>query len=86
MYQYLYEKRLYLSDLDFNSIRNDDVEMHQFSWPLITEETELAVIKQLHTNISLYRKECIYEEFENRFSEIIGVDYPLVVNSGTTAL
>ena len=59
---------------------------HQFPWPLIDEDAEKAVIKQLHTNISLYRKECIYEEFENYYGMLIGIDNCLVVNSGTTAL
>lgn len=59
---------------------------HKYDWPLITDEAQAAVIDQLHTNISLYRKECIYEEFEEYFSELIDVDHTLVINSGTTAL
>jgi len=65
---------------------NSKVQRHQYSWPLITQEAEEAVLKQLHTNVSLYRKECIYQTFEERFAEQVGVEHTLVLNSGTTSL
>ena len=59
---------------------------HCYTWPLITLEAEQAVLHQLHTNVSLYKKEGIYEKFEQCFSRYIGVDHTLVLNSGTTSL
>ncbi|NEO33471.1 MAG: aminotransferase class I/II-fold pyridoxal phosphate-dependent enzyme [Symploca sp. SIO3C6] len=61
-------------------------EMHRFEWPIIDSASDEAVIKQLHTSISLYKKEGIYDEFERAFADYHLLDYSVVFNSGTTAI
>lgn len=62
------------------------IQKHHYQWPIITPDAEAAVLRQLHTNVSLYRKECIYKDFEEYFARLINVEHTLVLNSGTTSL
>lgn len=57
-----------------------------FVWPRITEAVEQAVIRQLHTTISIYDRSGIIEEFETTFARYHGRRYALLSNSGTNAI
>ena len=57
-----------------------------YVWPPITKTVERAVLKQLHTNISIYDRSGIFEEFENAYSVYHKRKYALLCNSGTTAI
>jgi len=57
-----------------------------YPWPLITKEMEDAVIKQMHTALSIYKRKGVVAEFEDMFAGICGGGYALVTNSGTNAL
>lgn len=57
-----------------------------YSWPPITKAVEKAVLKQLHTSISIYNRGGIFGEFENAFAAYHGRKYGLLCNSGTTAI
>ncbi len=57
-----------------------------FIWPIITKESETAVINQLHEAISIYDRSSIYLKFENAFSKYHKRKYALTTNAGTTAI
>lgn len=57
-----------------------------FVWPLITDETRAAVMRQMDESLSIYDRSGIFEKFENKFSAYHGRKYGLVNNSGTSAL
>lgn len=57
-----------------------------YSWPPITPAIEAAVIRQLHTAISIYDRSGIFEEFENEFAEFHHAKHALLCNSGTQAI
>jgi perosamine synthetase len=57
-----------------------------FSWPIITKKIEDAVIKQLHTSISIYDRSGIIKSFEDDFSKYHDRKHSLLCNSGTTAI
>jgi len=57
-----------------------------FVWPIITKDSEKAVINQLHAAISIYDRSGIYLELENNFSKYHRRKYALTTNSGTTAI
>ncbi len=57
-----------------------------YIWPPITKAVEKAVLKQLHTSISIYNSGGIFGEFEKSFAEYHGRKYALLCNSGTTAI
>ncbi len=57
-----------------------------YKWPAITKKTEEAVLKQLHTSISIYDNSGIIDEFEKKFASKIGMKHALLTNSGTMAL
>jgi dTDP-4-amino-4,6-dideoxygalactose transaminase len=59
---------------------------YKFEWPVITSEIERAVIKQLHEKISIYGREGIYIEVEEKFAHYHGMKYVISTNSGTSAL
>lgn len=58
----------------------------RFRWPRITDEAEDAVIKQLHTSISIYDKSGVFAEFEKSFADYHKRQYGLLSNSGTSAI
>lgn len=57
-----------------------------FPWPLITPETEDAVLKQLHTSVSIYNRSGIFKAFENKFAGYHNRRHALLSNSGTNAI
>src|SRR5258706_14800553 len=61
-------------------------EKPQYIWPIITKETEDAVVKQLYTEVSIYNRSGIIEEFENKFSTLHSRKYGLLTSSGTAAI
>lgn len=57
-----------------------------FPWPIITRETEEAVIRQLRTSISIYDRSGIIEKLESEFARRHSCPYALATSSGTAAL
>jgi dTDP-4-amino-4,6-dideoxygalactose transaminase len=57
-----------------------------FPWPIITPETEAAVIRQLHRTVSIYDRSGIIEEFESEFARRHKIPFALTTSSGTAAL
>lgn len=55
-------------------------------WPRITEESKRAVLDQLATDISIYNRSGIFEEFEDAFASYHDRKYGLLSSSGTTAI
>ncbi len=61
-------------------------ESPHYIWPRITKKTEEAVLKQLHSSISIYDRSGIIEHLEKKFSEMHETKHALLTNSGTMAL
>ncbi|MEI6528929.1 MAG: DegT/DnrJ/EryC1/StrS family aminotransferase [Candidatus Falkowbacteria bacterium] len=59
---------------------------YSFVWPKINKEIEKAVIKQLHTSISIYDGGGIFKDFENKFAKYHGRKFAVLCNSGTNAI
>lgn len=57
-----------------------------YVWPRITQDVEQAVIKQLHTTVSIYDRSGVINEFETIFADYHGRKYALLSNSGTNAI
>ncbi|MEK7552339.1 MAG: DegT/DnrJ/EryC1/StrS family aminotransferase [Patescibacteria group bacterium] len=57
-----------------------------FVWPRITEDVEQAVVRQLHTTVSIYDRSGVIKEFETTFAAHHGRRYALLSNSGTNAI
>lgn len=57
-----------------------------YVWPPITKAVERAVLKQLHTSLSIYDRSGIFEEFERSFAAYHERRYALVCSSGTAAI
>ena len=57
-----------------------------FEWPIITKETESAVVSQLHDSISIYDNSGIIGDLENSLNKYFDVKHSLLFNSGTSAL
>lgn len=55
-------------------------------WPLLTPESEDAVVRQMHSSLSIYNRSDIYEVFEDRWQKMHGLKHALVCNSGTIAI
>jgi hypothetical protein len=55
-------------------------------WPLLTQESEDAVVQQMHSSLSIYNRSDIYEVFEDRWQTMHGLKHALVCNSGTIAI
>jgi len=49
-----------------------------YIWPPITRSAERAVLKQLHTSISIYNRSGIFEKFENSFANYHNRDFALL--------
>jgi dTDP-4-amino-4,6-dideoxygalactose transaminase len=58
----------------------------RYPWPIITDEIEKAVVKQLHTSLGTYDRSGITREFEDNFKNIYGSKHALVTCNGTAAL
>lgn len=55
-------------------------------WPILDDEYEDVVLKQMRKTISIYNRADIFEEFEDRFAMMHGKKYALLCNSGTNAI
>ena len=64
-------------------VKDDEM---KFNWPRITDNTEKAVIKQLHETVSIYDNSGIFGEFEKKFADYHNKKYALLSNSGTSAI
>ena len=58
----------------------------RFIWPVVTEETEKAVVRQLHESLSIYDDSGIFGSFEKKFAAHHGRRYGLLSNSGTSSI
>ncbi|KAL9621333.1 MAG: hypothetical protein Q9160_004224 [Pyrenula sp. 1 TL-2023] len=60
----------------------------EFQWPIIDKEMEEAVTDQLHTSISIYGKDGVFQTFEQEFKEAHENPdwFALLHNSGSNAL
>jgi perosamine synthetase len=63
----------------------DETRAH-FVWPRITKAVEEAVIRQLHTTVSIYDRSGVLKEFEDTFANYHSRRYALLSNSGTNAI
>lgn len=57
-----------------------------YEWPIITDKTREAVLKQLNESISIYNRSGIIERLEDRLAKYFERKYALLTNSGTVAL
>jgi len=57
-----------------------------YIWPSITKAAERAVLKQLHSSISIYDRSGIFEKFESSFAFYHERKYALLTSSGTAAI
>lgn len=57
-----------------------------FPWPIITPDTERAVVAQLWEDVSIYNRSGIFTRFEDAFRNYHNRRYGLVTSSGTMAL
>lgn len=57
-----------------------------FPWPLITKNSQKAVVRQLYESISIYDHSGIIKELEDKFAKFHGKKYALLTNSGTQAI
>ncbi|MEI6371743.1 MAG: DegT/DnrJ/EryC1/StrS family aminotransferase [Nostocales cyanobacterium ELA608] len=57
-----------------------------YIYPVITENTKQAVLKQLDESISIYNRSGIIEELEDKFANYHNRKYALLTNSGTAAI
>ncbi|KAM5442203.1 hypothetical protein MferCBS31731_002577 [Microsporum ferrugineum] len=55
-------------------------------WPLLSSESEDAVVRQMHSSLSIYNRSDIYEIFEDRWLKMHGLKHALVCSSGTIAI
>ncbi|KJZ77717.1 hypothetical protein HIM_02894 [Hirsutella minnesotensis 3608] len=55
-------------------------------WPLLSKDSEDAIIKQMHSSLSIYNRSNIYEVFEERWRKMHNLKHALVCSSGTIAL
>jgi dTDP-4-amino-4,6-dideoxygalactose transaminase/predicted dehydrogenase len=74
---------IYVRSIDAQPPRNN-----KFEWPRIPPSTEIAVVRQLHTSISIYDNSGVFDEFERSFATFIGKpdSFALLHNSGTNAI
>lgn len=61
-------------------------EKARFVWPVITEEVEAVVVKQLYENVSIYNRSGVFAEFEDSFANYHCRNRGLLFNSGTSAI
>lgn len=57
-----------------------------YTWPPLSEETRMAVLKQLEESISLYDRSGIIERLETRLAHYHQTKHALLTSSGTAAL
>lgn len=66
--------------------RAASVEGDHHIWPVVTPESEDAVINQMHSSLSIYNRSDIYEVFEDRWRDMHCLKHALVCSSGTAAI
>jgi perosamine synthetase len=57
-----------------------------FRWPLITDETRRAVLRQLDDAVSLYDRSGVVARLEQRLEAELALPHALLFNTGTSAL
>ncbi|HEX6912318.1 MAG TPA: aminotransferase class I/II-fold pyridoxal phosphate-dependent enzyme, partial [Longimicrobium sp.] len=72
-----------MSQGDRPSVPDD---LQTFGHPVISEKDIEAVVRQIHTQISIYDDGGIYSQLEARLGQWLGSKHVLTTNSGTTAL
>ncbi|PHH65678.1 hypothetical protein CDD81_1764 [Ophiocordyceps australis] len=55
-------------------------------WPLLSAESEDAVVRQMHSSLSIYNRSDIYQVFEDRWRSMHSLKHALVCSSGTVAI
>lgn len=55
-------------------------------WPLLSAESETAVVDQMHRTLSIYDRSDIYQVFEDRWRKMHNLKHALVCSSGTIAI
>ncbi|KOS23053.1 Spore coat polysaccharide biosynthesis protein SpsC [Escovopsis weberi] len=55
-------------------------------WPLLSVESEDAVVRQMHSSLSIYNRSDVYEVFEDRWRKMHDMKHALVCSSGTIAI
>ncbi len=55
-------------------------------WPLLSAESETAVVDQMHRTLSIYDRSDIYQVFEDRWRQMHNLKHALVCSSGTIAI
>ncbi|MEK6818722.1 MAG: DegT/DnrJ/EryC1/StrS family aminotransferase [Nanoarchaeota archaeon] len=63
-----------------------DPKKARYRWPIIDRDAEKAVVKQLHTTVSIYNRSGIIEQFENLYAKKFGKKYAVLCSSGTLAI
>ena len=70
----------------FGGKKTIDPKKAVYRWPIIDRDAEKAVVKQLHTTVSIYNRSGIIEQFENSYAKKFGKKYALLCSSGTLAI
>src|SRR3989344_2143845 len=58
----------------------------RYNWPIVDRDAEKAVVKQLHTSVSIYNRSGVIEQFENSYAKKFGKKYAVLCSSGTLAI
>ncbi|MFA5791473.1 MAG: DegT/DnrJ/EryC1/StrS family aminotransferase [Candidatus Paceibacterota bacterium] len=58
----------------------------KYNWPIIDRDAEKAVMKQLHTSVSIYNRSGILEKFEDLYAKKFHKKYAVLCSSGTLAI
>ncbi len=58
----------------------------KFEWPIITDNTTKAILRQLRETISIYDNSSIFGQFEEAFANYHNKQYALLSNSGTSSI
>ena len=53
----------------------------KYNWPIIDKDAEKAVVKQLHTSVSIYNRSGVIEQFENSYAKKFGKKYAVLCRS-----
>ena len=67
-------------------VKQIDIPSPHFEWPVLDEEIQAAVARQLKESVSIYDRSGIFRRFEDRFALAHSRCHGLLFNSGTSAL
>lgn len=70
----------------FEDTKTIKVKGSHFVWPRITKSMEEALVRQLHTTVSIYDRSGVFRDFEDTFANYHGRRFALLSNSGTNAI